>query len=339
MKSISSISVIIPVYNEKDNLHLLHERLISTLTQIDYQYEVIYVDDGSHDTSFTILEQLAQQNANTKVIRLTRNHGQTTALAAGIEHAKGEAFIFMDADLQNDPMDIPMMLTQLNEGYDIVSGWRVDRQDTWLTRTLPSQLANWLISKVTHVHLHDYGCTLKVYRREVLQGYRLYGEMHRFLPAYAAQVGAHIIEVPVKHHPRRYGESKYGLERTGKVILDLFTVKFLNSYAQKPIYVFGSVGILFIFSSLLLISYLILDKIFLGNPLVSNPLLLISVMFVILGVQSIFLGLIGELLVRTYYESQDKPTYHIRQRLNFQKDEPRQKMNQFIKNKDLQDFG
>jgi glycosyltransferase involved in cell wall biosynthesis len=323
MKPISSLSIIIPVYNEEDNLSLLHESLVSTLAQIDYDYEVIYVDDGSSDTSFSLLEQLAQQDAKVKVIRFTRNYGQTAAIAAGIDHADEDAVIFMDADMQNDPTDIPMMLAKLNEGNegnDVVSGWRKHRQDTWLTRTLPSQLANWLISKITKVHLHDYGCTLKVYRREVLQGYRLYGEMHRFLPAYAAQVGAKIVEVPVKHHPRRYGQSKYGLERTFKVILDLFTVKFLHSYAQKPIYVFGSVGVILILSSFLLVSYLLMTKFLYGYSLVTSPLLLMSVMFIILGVQSIFMGLIGELLVRTYYESQDKPTYSIGQLLNIRKD-------------------
>lgn len=322
-KAISSLSIVIPVYNEEDNLSLLHERIVSIMTQLDYDYETIYIDDGSHDTSFTLLEQLAQQDTTVKVIRFTHNHGQTAALAAGIEHARGDAVVFMDADLQNDPSDIPMMLAKLDEGYDVVSGWRMHRQDAWLTRILPSQLANGLISKITKVPLHDYGCTLKVYRREVLQGYRLYGEMHRFLPAYAAQVGAHIIEVPVKHYPRRHGHSKYGLERTLKVILDLFTVKFLNSYGQKPIYVFGSVGTLLIFISFILVSYLLIDKFFYGSSLVRNPLLLMSVMFMILGVQSIFMGLIGELLVRTYYESQDKPTYHVRQRLNLPEDDLR----------------
>ncbi|BAP56598.1 glycosyltransferase [Thioploca ingrica] len=316
---ISSLSIIIPVYDEEDNLAWLHENLMSMLTTIDYDYEIIYIDDGSDDTSFVLLEQFAQQNSKVKVIRFTRNYGQTAALAAGIDYAAGDTIIFMDADLQNDPTDIPMMLAKLNEGYDVVSGWRLHRQDTWLTRTLPSKFANWLISKITKVHLHDYGCTLKVYRRQVLQGYRLYGEMHRFLPAYAAQVGANIIEVPVKHHPRRYGQSKYGLERTLKVVLDLLTVKFLNSYAQKPIYVFGSVGILLIFLSFFLVFFLLIEKIFYGHSLVTNPLLLMSVMFTILGAQSIFIGLIGELLVRTYYESQGKSTYHISRRLNLDK--------------------
>jgi len=317
-KTISSISIIIPVYNEEGNLSLLYESLVSTFATMDYNYEMIFVDDGSNDTSFSLLEQLAQQNTNVKVIRFTRNYGQTAALAAGIDHAQGDAVVFMDADLQNDPTDIPMMLAKLNEGYDVVSGWRKDRQDTWLTRILPSKIANWVISKVTKVHLHDYGCTLKVYRRQVLNGYHLYGEMHRFLPAFAAQVGAKIVEVPVKHHPRRYGQSKYGLGRTGKVILDLFTVKFLNHYAQHPIYLFGSVGIVLVLLSFLLLSYLLVGKFFYGLSMISSPLLLMSTMFVILGVQSIFLGLISELLVRTYHESQDKPTYHVSQMLNIE---------------------
>lgn len=318
-KLITSLSIVIPVYNEEESLPLLYENLVSTLATIDYDYEIIYVDDGSYDTSFALLQQLAQQDTQVKVIKFTRNYGQTAALAAGIDHAQKEAVIFLDADLQNDPSDIPMMLAKLNEGYDVVSGWRKQRQDRWLTRILPSQMANWIISKVTKVYLHDYGCTLKIYRREVLQGYRLYGEMHRFLPAYAAQVGARIVEVPVKHHPRRHGQSKYGLERTVKVILDLFTVKFLNSYAQKPIHVFGGVGIALVFVSCLLVFYLLLEKTFWGTSLIRNPLLFMSVMFMIIGVQSIFMGLLGELVVRTYYESQDKPTYHVHQRLNLEK--------------------
>ncbi len=314
-----TISIIIPVYNEEATLSPLHESLTSTLTTTSYDYEIIFVDDGSWDASFKRLEQLAQQDSHVKAIQFTRNYGQTTAIAAGIDHAKGDIVIFMDADLQNDPTDIPAMLAKLEEGYDVVSGWRADRQDTWLTRTLPSQLANGLISKVTGVHLHDYGCTLKAYRREVLTGYKLYGEMHRFLPAYAASVGARIVEMPVKHHPRRYGQSKYGLERILKVMLDLLTVKFLHKYGQKPLYLFGSVGAALIFLSILTVLYLILDKMVQGTYMITSPLLLLSVMLFIIGVQSIFIGLIGELLVRTYHESQDKATYTIRRHLNLHK--------------------
>lgn len=310
------VSIIVPVYNEEDSLMPLYEKLISVLVFIGYDYEVILIDDGSLDGSFRQLERLSQQDSHIKVIQFTRNYGQTTAIAAGIDYASGDIIIFMDADLQNDPSDIPSMLAKLEEGYDVVSGWRADRQDAWLTRTLPSQLANGLISKVTGVYLHDYGCTLKAYRREVLTGYKLYGEMHRFLPAYAASVGARIIEMPVKHHHRIYGKSKYGLERTLKVILDLLTVKFLHKYGQKPIYLFGSVGITFIFGSLFTVLYLVVDKITQGTYMITTPLLLLSVMLFIIGVQSILIGLIGELLIRTYHESQDKPTYTIRNHLN-----------------------
>ncbi len=318
MKPTPLLSIVVPVYNEAENLLLLQETITLALATIRYDYEIVYVDDGSHDSSFQLLQKLAQQHPQVHVVQFTRNYGQTAAIAAGIDHAQGDIVIFMDADLQNDPCDIPMLLAKLEEGYDVVSGWRKERQDTWLTRTLPSKLANGLISKVTGVHLHDYGCTLKAYRREVLAGYKLYGEMHRFLPAYAAQVGARIIELPVTHHPRRFGQSKYGLERTLKVVLDLFTVKFLNSYAQKPIYLFGSVGMALILSSLLLVSYLTVNKLLTGQAMITSPLLLMSAIFVILGVQSIFLGLISELLVRTYYESQNKPTYSVRQRLNIE---------------------
>jgi glycosyltransferase involved in cell wall biosynthesis len=318
MKTISSLSIVIPVYNEEDNLKLLHDKLTSTLNSMNDDYEIIFIDDGSTDNSFSCLQQLAHQDNKVKVIELTRNYGQTVAIAAGIDQAKGDAVVFMDADLQNDPADIPLLLAKLNEGYDVVSGWRKHRQDKWLSRTLPSKLANALISYVTKVHLHDYGCTLKIYRREVLTGYKLYGEMHRFIPAYAAQVGAKIVELPVQHHPRRYGQSKYGLERTFKVILDLFTVKFLNSYAQKPIYLFGGVGVTLILISILLVLLLLWEKFAYGLFMITSPLLHLAAMFMILGVQSIFLGLIGELLVRTYYESQNKPTYSVRRRLNIQ---------------------
>jgi len=314
-----TISIVIPVYNEEENLLFLHAKMVSVLDATHYAYEIIYVDDGSKDNSFTYLQQLAQQDDKVKVVQFTRNYGQTAAIAAGIDHATGEVVIFLDADLQNDPADIPMMLDRLREGYDVVSGWRKHRQDKWLTRVLPSKLANSLISKVTGVHLHDYGCTLKAYRREVLMGYKLYGEMHRFLPAYAAQVGARIIEVPVQHHSRQRGQSKYGLERTFKVILDLFTVKFLSSYAQKPIYLFGSLGVLLMVMSLLLVGFLIWQKLTYGIHMITSPLLHMAATFVILGVQAIFLGLIGELLVRTYHESQDKPTYSVRNRLNIRR--------------------
>jgi glycosyltransferase involved in cell wall biosynthesis len=305
------ISVVAPVYNEVDNLTALHEALTGALRGLSY--EVIFVDDGSTDGSLGEMIRLSEEDGeHVKVVELRRNFGQTAAIAAGIDHSIGDVIVLIDADLQNDPADIPAMIEKIDEGYDVVSGWRVHRQDTFLTRKLPSHIANWLISRVTGVALHDYGCTLKAYRRDVLRGFRLYGEMHRFIPAYAARVGAKIIEVPVRHHPRRSGKAKYGLERTLKVILDLFTVKFLISYANKPIYLFGGMGLGLIFSSVLLLAYLVTRRIFLEEHLVRSPLLLMVVMLFILGSQSILMGLIAELLVRTYHESQAKPTYVVR---------------------------
>ncbi len=312
------LSLVIPVYNEAENLELLHQAIHTALDGMsEHRWEVVYVDDGSRDGSQEILEALAEQDPqHAVVVEFRRNFGQTAAIAAGIDHARGEVIILLDADLQNDPADIPMMIEQLNQGYDVVSGWRVNRQDKFLTRILPSQTANWLISTVTGVHLHDYGCTLKAYRREVLTDFRLYGEMHRFIPAYASSVGARIIEVPVHHHPRRFGKSKYGLMRTIKVVLDLFTVKFLISYANKPIYLFGGVGITLIVMSGLTLLFLMIRRLGFQVSVLNSPLFQVSIMFMILGVQSILMGLIAELLVRTYHESQQKRTYIVRKVIN-----------------------
>jgi glycosyltransferase involved in cell wall biosynthesis len=277
------------------------------------EWEVIYVDDGSSDGSLDLLREMAEEDSDhVRVIAFRRNFGQTAAIEAGIDHSTGDVIVLMDADLQNDPADIPMMLGKIDEGYDVVSGWRKDRKDTFLTRTLPSRMANGLISWATGVHLHDYGCTLKAYRREVITGFRLYGEMHRFIPAYADSVGARIIEVPVRHHPRRYGKAKYGLNRTFKVILDLFTLKFLMSYANKPIRLFGGAGAGLISLSFLVLLVLVARRIWLDEHMVRSPLLLMVVMLFTLGFQSILMGLIAELLVRTYHESQNKYTYTIR---------------------------
>ena len=317
-----SVSVIIPVYNEADSLPILHQSLRNALDNYSKPWEVVYVDDGSKDESVNILAELARDDpAHTCVVELRRNFGQTAAIEAGIDHAVGDVIVLMDADLQNDPVDIPMMLDYIDQGYDVVSGWRKKRQDTFITRTLPSRIANGLISWVTGVHLHDYGCTLKAYRREVITGFRLYGEMHRFIPAYAGWVGAKIIEVPVNHHPRKYGTTKYGLERTFKVILDLFTVKFLSSYANKPIYLFGGAGFIFFIISFLILAYLLIRRLAFDEHLIRSPLLLMTVMLFILGFQSILMGLIAELLVRTYHESQSKPTYTVRRVLNVRQTE------------------
>ena len=317
-----TVSVIIPVFNEAASLPLLHQALSNALDNNPKPWEVVYVDDGSTDESVEILATLFRDDpVHTCVVELRRNFGQTAAIAAGIDYAQGDIIVLMDADLQNDPDDIPMMLDYIDQGYDVVSGWRKKRQDTFITRTLPSRVANGLISWVTGVHLHDYGCTLKAYRREVITGFRLYGEMHRFIPAYAGWVGAKIIEVPVNHHPRKYGKTKYGLERTFKVILDLFTVKFLSSYANKPIYLFGGAGFIFFMISVLILAYLVIRRLAFDEHLIRSPLLLMTVMLFILGFQSILMGLIAELLVRTYHESQAKPTYTVRRVLNVRQTE------------------
>uniref|UniRef100_A0A7C4PMH3 Glycosyltransferase n=1 Tax=Anaerolinea thermolimosa TaxID=229919 RepID=A0A7C4PMH3_9CHLR len=311
------LSIVVPVYNEEENIPLLYQAITAAVAPLGLEWEVILVDDGSQDGSLKALEALAEKDAeHVRIIALRRNFGQTAAIAAGIDHASGDVVVLMDADLQNDPADIPLMLEKIAEGYDVVSGWRKDRKDDFATRTLPSRLANGLISSVTGVHLHDYGCTLKAYRREVLTGFKLYGEMHRFIPVYASSVGARIIELPVRHHPRRFGKAKYGLERTAKVILDLFTVKFLSSYANKPIYLFGGTGIGLMTLAGIGLLYLFIRRVFFGVSVLGSPLFQMSTMIFILGFQSILMGLIAELLVRTYHESQGKPTYTIRKLVN-----------------------
>jgi glycosyltransferase involved in cell wall biosynthesis len=307
------ISIIIPVFNESENLPPLHQAIHTAMDLIELPWQVIYVDDGSSDGSAQTLDELALADPQrVGVVELRRNFGQTAAIAAGIDNADGDVIVLMDADLQNDPADIPMMIGKIEEGYDVVSGWRVNRQDKLISRRLPSQMANSLISFVTGVHLHDYGCTLKAYRREVITGFRLYGEMHRFIPAYASLVGARIIEVPVNHHARIFGKTKYGLSRTMKVILDLFTVKFMLSFSHKPIYLFGGTGAVLILLSLAVLSFLIFNRIVFDEHMIRSPLLLMSMMLFIMGFQSILLGLIAELLARTYHESQHKTTYTIR---------------------------
>ena len=309
-----NLSIVVPVYNEVENLQPLHNKIHAALQDMPGKHwEMILVDDGSTDGSLQAIEQLASLDPeHVCVVELRRNFGQTAAIAAGIDHSQGEVIVLLDADLQNDPEDIPMLVEKIDQGYDVVSGWRRQRQDNFLTRVLPSRIANWLISTVTGVHLHDYGCTLKAYRREVLKGFRLYGEMHRFIPAYAHSVGAKMVEVPVSHQPRQFGKTKYGLNRTLKVILDLFTVKFLISYANKPIYLFGGAGVFLIALSGAVLFFLMVRKFTLGIDILPSPLLQMSAMVMILGSQSILMGLIAELLARTYHESQQKPTYTVR---------------------------
>jgi glycosyltransferase involved in cell wall biosynthesis len=314
-----NLSLIIPVYNEQDTLPLLFDAIYQTMKPMNHSWEVVFVDDGSHDKSLAVLQGYAEKDTeHIRVISFRRNFGQTAAIAAGLDYSKGDIIILLDADMQNDPADIPLLLAKLDEGYDLVSGWRKNRQDNAVTRNFPSMLANRLISWVTGVHLHDYGCTLKAYRRDVLEGFRLYGEMHRFIPVFANSVGAKITELPVRHHARKFGKTKYGLERTAKVVLDLFTVKFLVSYASKPIYLFGGAGGLLMIISSIIMFYLITRRLVFLVGIANSPLLQISAMFFILGFQSILMGLIAELLVRTYHESQRKPTYRIRTLLNLE---------------------
>ena len=309
----TDLSLIVPVYNEEENLPLLMEAICVSLQPLDKEWEVIFVDDGSSDRSLDVLKRLVEEYPErVRVLVFRRNFGQTAAIAAGIDHSRGSIIVLLDADLQNDPADIPALLAKLDEGYDLVSGWRKDRKDNRLTRTIPSNIANGLISRVTGVHLHDYGCTLKAYRRDSLEGFRLYGEMHRFIPVFAHSIGARITELPVRHHPRKFGKAKYGLERTVKVILDLFTVKFLLDYSHKPMRIFGGAGVILMFGSGIMLSYLFIRKVFEGISILGSPLFQLGVMFFILGFQSIFMGLIAELLARTYHESQRKPTYTIR---------------------------
>ena len=312
-----NLSLIVPVYNEQDNLPMLFEAITESMNSLGKSWEVIFVDDGSQDNSLPVLSAHAEKDPeHVRVISFRRNFGQTPAIAAGLDYSQGDIIVLLDADLQNDPRDIPMLLEKLNEGYDLVSGWRKQRKDNAITRNFPSMLANKLISWVTGVELHDYGCTLKAYRRPVLEGFRLYGEMHRFIPVFANSVGARITEVVVNHRPRRFGKTKYGLERTAKVILDLFTVKFLVSYSSKPIYLFGGTGGLLMILSAVIMIYLFIRRIFFLVGVTGSPLFQTSVMFFILGFQSMLMGLIAELLVRTYHESQRKPTYTVRTRIN-----------------------
>ncbi len=310
------LSIVVPVYNEYESLALLYQSILTSVTPLEMEWEVTFVDDGSKDSSPTVLKELAELDPkHVRVIELRRNFGQTAAIAAGIDHSCGSIIVLMDADLQNDPADIPLMIEKINEGFDVVSGWRKVRYDSF-SRRLPSQIANRLISWATGVPLHDYGCTLKAYRREVITGFRLYGEMHRFIPVYASSYGAKIVEIPVHHHARRYGKANYGIERTIKVILDLVTVKFLNSYANKPIYLFGGAGAVLILVSMVLLLYLFVRRIFFNIGVLASPLFQMSTMIFIMGFQSILMGLIAELLVRTYHESQGKRTYTIRRTIN-----------------------
>lgn len=306
-------SIVVPVYNEEENIDALHRSLTSALKKIKKIYEIILVDDGSHDQTLEKARNIASEDSKVQVVSLRRNFGQTAAMAAGFDHASGSVIIPMDGDLQNDPSDIPKLLEKIEEGYDVVSGWRKDRKDAFFSRTLPSMIANWLISNITGVHLHDYGCTLKAYRQEVIRHLSLYGEMHRFIPALASLGGAKVTEIPVSHHPRQHGVSKYGISRTFKVILDLITVKFLLSYSTMPMRLFGPLGFGAIFLSVLSGMASLYMKFFDELSLNRNPLFLLSILVFFIGVQLVSLGLIAEINVRTYHESQDKSIYVVKE--------------------------
>jgi len=305
------ISIVVPLLNEQDNIGPLYEQITQTLTDV-YDYEIIFVDDGSSDNSFDILAKLQKTDAGIRVICFRKNFGQTAALSAGFAHARGKVIVAIDADLQNDPADIPKMIARLDEGFDVVSGWRKKRHDNAVTRLLPSKIANWLISRITGVKLHDYGCTLKVYRREVIEETKLYGEMHRFIPALASWSGARIAEMPVNHRPRTAGTAKYGLGRTLKVVLDLITVKFLGSFSTKPIYIFGGLGLASGIGAIASGWVVVYQKIAHNFAMNRNPLLVLTALLITATIQFILMGLLAELLVRTYHESQNRPTYVIK---------------------------
>ncbi len=314
------LSLFLPVYNEEENLSNQQRKITEAMERLGVSYEVIYVDDGSTDGSLDLLRRFAEADHRVRVISFRRNYGQTAAMAAGIDASRGEVLIPMDADLQNDPEDIGRLLAKLDEGYDVVSGWRKDRQDAFLTRVLPSRFANWLISTIGGVPLHDYGCSLKAYRRDVLKEVQLYGEMHRFIPIYANWAGGRVAEIPVAHYPRTAGKSKYGLSRTIKVVFDLVTIKFMQSYLTKPLYIFGWAGI-FAFTLSMLSALVAFSMKFLDWPhhadFIQTPLPILSMIMLVLGIQLFLLGLLAEMLVRTYHESQNKPIYTIKTKINF----------------------
>jgi len=317
------LSVVVPLYNEEPNVADLHRELTDVLDAWGRPYELIFVDDGSTDGTFERLRALHAADPRLRVLRLRRNFGQTAAFAAGFAHAQGRLIATADGDLQNDPGDLPAMVDLLNDDNDIVCGWRRDRKDPWLTRRLPSRLANWIISRTTGVHLHDYGCSLKVFRGDVVRSMRLYGEMHRFMPAIASEQGVRITEMVVNHRARRAGQSKYGLSRTVRVVLDLFTVKFLLTYSTRPLQMFGPPGLLLGAIGVVLTGYLGYIRLFTDQGIADRPLLLLAILLIFAGMQLVTLGLLAELQARTYHESQGKPIYAVRERLEPPVDGPR----------------
>ena len=307
-----NISVVVPIYNEVESIPRLIKAISSTLKPTDITYEIICVDDGSQDGSSKLLQEMAEKRTDLRAVLLRRNYGQTPAMAAGFEYARGEIIVTMDGDLQNDPVDIPKILDKLNEGYDLVSGWREYRQDDPVTRLLPSKIANWIIGRVTGVQLHDYGCSLKAYRHEIVEDMKLYGELHRFLPALAFIEGAKITEMPVLHHARQYGTSKYGLGRTVRVVMDLLTVFFMKKFITRPMHIFGVFGIFSMLIGTLIGLYLTILKFGFSENIGNRPLLTLAVLLLVTGVQLFCFGILTELMMRTYYESQNRPIYRVR---------------------------
>lgn len=315
------VSVIIPVYNEEDNVHLCYQEVKSVMLKLEQERglatEIIFVDDGSRDETANRLSSITKIDPSVKVVVFRRNFGQTAAMAAGLDFATQDIIVTLDGDLQNDPNEIPRMIDALDQGYDMVAGWRKDRQDALISRKIPSRIANWLISKLTQVQLHDYGCTLKAMTKEIAKGIKLYGEMHRFIPALADEMGARIKEIPVNHRARKFGTSKYGISRTIRVFLDLLTVKYLLGYSKRPIHLFGSVGLLSTFAGFAILALATAQRFMLSMPMGNRPIVILGVMLMIIGLQFFVFGLLGEVLARTYYESQDKKIYSVREVLAF----------------------
>jgi glycosyltransferase involved in cell wall biosynthesis len=312
-KSNIYLSIVIPVYNEEESIYGLYKELEKTLSEMNLSYEVLLIDDGSTDGTFNELLKIHKKNKLFKIISFRRNFGQTSAISAGFDFAEGDVIVTLDADLQNDARDIPLLLDKMNEGYDIVSGWRINRKDKALTRRFPSIVANKIISKLTGVHLHDYGCTLKAYKRLVIKNIDLYGEMHRYIPAIASWMGVKVAEVPVRHHSRKYGKSKYGISRTIKVILDIITLKFLLSYSQSPIQVFGLLGLFTATVGLIVTVYLIIMRVFFSHPLGDRPLFILSIFMIFVGIQLVTMGLLAEVLMRIHHEVRNRTTYVIKE--------------------------
>lgn len=308
-----AISIVVPIYNEVESLPRLIAAIDTNMADLGLTYELICVDDGSSDGSTELLKQQAKINPHLKAILLRRNYGQTAAMAAGFKYSQGQVIITLDGDLQNDPQDIALLLRELGKGYDVVSGWRKNRQDDKLSRLLPSRIANWLISKMTGVQLHDYGCSLKAYRTELIADMNLYGELHRFLPALAFIEGAKITEIPVNHHARRFGQSKYGLDRTFRVVMDLLTISFIKKFLTRPMHVFGLLGISAFGVGIVVGAYLSFIRLVLGQEIADRPLLTLAVLMTLTGIQLFCFGLLAELSMRTYHESQDRPIYRVRE--------------------------